>query len=136
MGTVGAVAIDQFGNIACATSTGGTPNKMPGRVGDSPLPGSGAYADRRHGGASTTGWGESIMRMQLARTAVDQAEYRGLAAGEACARAVARLGAAPVEGAGGVIMIDAAGNWGADYNTPYMARAVAVGGEGVIVCEV
>ncbi|KAJ1150553.1 hypothetical protein NDU88_003344 [Pleurodeles waltl] len=65
--TVGAVAIDQEGNLACATSTGGITNKMVGRVGDSPIIGSGGYADNLAGAVSTTGHGESIMKVTLAR---------------------------------------------------------------------
>lgn len=64
--TVGAVAIDADGNIACATSTGGIPAKWVGRVGDTPLPGSGGYANRC-GGASSTGHGEAIMRANVCR---------------------------------------------------------------------
>ncbi|MBW2733158.1 MAG: isoaspartyl peptidase/L-asparaginase, partial [Deltaproteobacteria bacterium] len=69
--TVGAVAVDDAGNVAAATSTGGTPNKHPGRVGDSPIIGAGFYADNNTGACSTTGWGEQIMKVGLARTAVD-----------------------------------------------------------------
>ena len=71
MDTVGAVAIDSQGNVAAATSTGGVHYKMPGRVGDSPLVGSGAYADNWTGAASATGHGESIMRVVLSKTATD-----------------------------------------------------------------
>src|SRR5205085_2696788 len=67
--TVGAVALDQRGHLAAATSTGGTANKLPGRVGDSPLIGCGLYADDQSGGGSTTGWGESIIKVLLAKTA-------------------------------------------------------------------
>lgn len=65
--TVGAVAIDQWNNVAAATSTGGITGKQPGRVGDTPVIGSGAYADNRLGAVSTTGHGEAIMRVCLAR---------------------------------------------------------------------
>uniref|UniRef100_A0A8C6SCV6 Isoaspartyl peptidase/L-asparaginase n=1 Tax=Neogobius melanostomus TaxID=47308 RepID=A0A8C6SCV6_9GOBI len=67
MGTVGAVAVDAEGNIACATSTGGMLNKMEGRVGDTPCIGSGGYADNSVGAVSTTGHGEAIMKVVLAR---------------------------------------------------------------------
>jgi beta-aspartyl-peptidase (threonine type) len=70
-GTVGAVARDRKGRVAAATSTGGTQDKAPGRVGDSAIPGSGTYADDRRGAASCTGWGEPILRAALAKTAVD-----------------------------------------------------------------
>ena len=70
-GTVGAVAMDRYGNLAAATSTGGIPRKLPGRVGDSPLVGAGAYADNECGAASATGWGEAIMKILLTKTACD-----------------------------------------------------------------
>ncbi|KAF7659095.1 hypothetical protein LDENG_00003410 [Lucifuga dentata] len=67
MGTVGAVAVDMEGNLACATSTGGMLNKMEGRVGDTPCIGCGGYADNKVGAVSTTGRGEAIMKVTLAR---------------------------------------------------------------------
>jgi beta-aspartyl-peptidase (threonine type) len=70
MDTVGAVAQDVHGNLACATSTGGTPRKHPGRVGDSPIIGSGGYADNALGAASSTGYGESLMRVMLCKPRV------------------------------------------------------------------
>ena len=69
-GTVGAVARDVHGHIAAGTSTGGTPNKLQGRVGDSPLIGCGCYADDLSAGASATGWGESIMKVVLCKAGV------------------------------------------------------------------
>lgn len=72
--TVGAVAIDSNGDLAAGTSTGGTPQKMPGRIGDSPLIGSGAYADNRIGAVSTTGWGEAIARVVLAKAIASNLE--------------------------------------------------------------
>ena len=102
-----------------ATSTGGTPNKLPGRVGDSPLVGSGAYADSELAGCSTTGWGESIMKICLAKTAVDFTEnYK---AGVACKKSLEKL--ERVKGLGGMIMINRYGEIAYDYNTPFMARA-------------
>src|SRR5438034_1039947 len=70
--TVGAVALDANGNIAAATSTGGTVNKTPGRVGDSSLIGCGCYADNLSAAVSCTGWGEPIMKLVLAKWAADQ----------------------------------------------------------------
>ena len=75
--TVGAVTIDLQGNIACATSTGGITHKMPGRVGDSPLIGSGGYADNTVGGISTTGHGESIAKVTLATRALFMLQQGG-----------------------------------------------------------
>ena len=122
MGTVGAVAIDLEGNIACATSTGGTPNKMQGRVGDSPLPGAGGYANE-FAGVSTTGWGESIMKVMLAKTAVDGIEFE-LDAQTTADRAIEKL-ENKVNGLGGLILISKTGEAVFSYNTPYMARALA-----------
>src|SRR5215467_13079787 len=70
--TVGAVALDAHGNIAAGTSTGGTLNKDPGRVGDSSLIGCGCYADNLSAAASCTGWGEPIMKLVLAKRAADR----------------------------------------------------------------
>lgn len=119
--TVGAVAMDQHGNLAAATSTGGTPRKWPGRVGDSPIPGAGAYADNSCGAASTTGWGESIMKVLLAKTVTDW-EDRGQNAQKAAELGIQQL-ADKVNGLGGVITIDAQGQYGWAYNTPKMAFA-------------
>lgn len=121
-GTVGAVARDRRGRVAAATSTGGTQDKAPGRVGDSPIVGSGTYADDRFGAASCTGWGEPILRTVLAKTAVD-----GLAAGrapDAAARAALRE-LARLSGFGGIILVDRRGRAVASFNTPRMARGLA-----------
>ena len=119
--TVGAVAIDAEGHIAAATSTGGVAYKLPGRVGDSPLIGSGAYADDQTGGASATGHGESIMRVVLAKTATD-AVARGMSAQEAADYAI-RTMHERVSGYGGVIVVDYRGQTAFAYNTPHMAAA-------------
>lgn len=119
-GTVGAAARDVNGNIAAATSTGGTPRKIPGRVGDAALIGSGTFADNRAGGVSCTGWGESIIRAGTARTAIDR-----LRAGES-AEAAAGFAVVDLErltkGLGGLIVVDTDGRTAAVYNTPFMAR--------------
>jgi len=120
-GTVGAVARDRAGHLAAATSTGGTPNKMQGRVGDSPLIGCGCYADDLSAAASATGWGESIMKVVLCKTACDAAAS-GRTAPAAAERAIGVL-ADRVQGLGGVIVIDRQGHIGCAYNTPRMARA-------------
>jgi len=121
MDTVGAVAIDQAGDIAAATSTGGVHFKLPGRVGDSPLVGSGAYADNLTGGASATGHGESIMRVLLSKTATD-ALGRGLSVQEAADYAI-RYMYERVGGFGGLILVDHRGETAFAYNTPHMAVA-------------
>jgi beta-aspartyl-peptidase (threonine type) len=122
--TVGACAIDRNGHLACATSTGGIPRKIAGRVGDSPLIGSGGYADDRLGAASATGWGEKILAVVLSKSAVDRLENDQ--PGEACSKAIAML-KERVKGYGGLIMIDSKGNIGYAFNTPRMAYAFVDG---------
>ncbi len=121
-GTVGAVALDRRRHVAAATSTGGTQDKAPGRVGDTPIPGAGTYADDRAGGASCTGWGEGILRVVLAKTAVDRLRVGDAPGGAARAalRALAR-----VEGHGGIILVDRRGRVSAAFDTPRMARGLA-----------
>lgn len=116
--TVGAVVLDVNGNIAAATSTGGTPRKMAGRVGDSPLLGAGAYADNTIGGVSTTGWGESIMRSLLAKRTIDLLE--DLSPEEAVEKSLAML-KDRFNGLAGMIGITASGEYFKGYNTPKMA---------------
>jgi len=128
--TVGAVALDRYGNLAAAVSTGGTPFKLPGRVGDTPLIGAGLYADVQTGGCASTGWGESIIKVLLAKTATDFLGA-GYAPVEAARAAIERL-EQRVHGLGGVILIDARGRVGYAFNTPRMAYAYRVeGGEEV-----
>lgn len=123
--TVGAVAIDSAGNLACATSTGGTKGKMPGRVGDSPLVGSGGYADNDTAGVSATGHGESLMKVVISKQVCDFVG-RGMNAQEACEEAILLLGQR-VNGYGGVIAIDRYGWVGYAYNTSAMPYAYIVG---------
>lgn len=120
--TVGAVAYDQHGNIAVATSTGGTPNKLPGRVGDTPLVGAGAYADNLAGGAASTGWGESIMKVLMAKTAVDAMSNCSVQKAAHLALSVLQN---KVGGRGGIICINPQGRVSYAYNTPFMARSIA-----------
>ncbi len=120
-GTVGAVARDANGHLAAATSTGGTANKLPGRVGDSPLIGCGAYADDECGAASSTGWGESLMKIVFCKSACDLMAA-GLPAQQAADAIIKRL-AERVDGLGGIILVDKQGNIGHAFNTPRMARA-------------
>lgn len=121
-GTVGAVAIDASGSCAAATSTGGTQDKAAGRVGDTPVPGAGTYADDRAGAASCTGWGESILRVVMAKEAVDRMR-RGAPAGRAASGAVRALGR--IDGLGGLVVVDHRGRAAAAFNTPRMARGIA-----------
>jgi beta-aspartyl-peptidase (threonine type) len=120
--TVGAVALDNKGNIAAATSTGGTLNKAPGRLGDSSLIGCGCYADNKTAAASTTGWGEPIMKLVLAKWAADRVASGNLPEWVA-AEAINYLNAR-VNGHGGMILLDARGRFGIAHNTPRMAWAM------------
>jgi beta-aspartyl-peptidase (threonine type) len=120
-GTVGAVAMDATGTLVAATSTGGSLYKRPGRVGDSPLPGCGYYADNETAGVSTTGWGESIIKVSLARHAAELVAS-GAVGPEAACRAIKHLGE-KVGGWGGLVLIDRAGWVGFAHNTPRMAFA-------------
>lgn len=123
LGTVGAVAVDKEGNIACATSTGGMLNKMEGRVGDTPIIGSGGYADNLLGAVSTTGHGETIMKITLARLILFHMEQ-----GQS-AEAASDLGLtymkSRLEGLGGVVTVDAQGHWAARFSSNQMAWAAA-----------
>jgi beta-aspartyl-peptidase (threonine type) len=122
LGTVGAAALDRAGRIAAGTSTGGTCLKLPGRVGDSPLIGCGCYADGALGAASCTGLGEAIMKVVLAKTAVDALRGgRTKDHPQRVARRAVRLLAARTAGQGGIILLDRRGNCGAAFNTPHMA---------------
>nr|WP_321260727.1 isoaspartyl peptidase/L-asparaginase [uncultured Pseudodesulfovibrio sp.] len=120
--TVGAVAMDKNGNLACATSTGGTPRKHPGRVGDSPIIGSGGYADNELGAASSTGYGESILRVMLCKTACDFLRTDAPMTAAALSMEVLKNRG---HGYGGVIMLSPDGQYGFAHNTPRMAFAYA-----------
>jgi beta-aspartyl-peptidase (threonine type) len=122
-GTVGAVARDERGHVASATSTGGRVNKHPGRVGDSPILGAGTYADDDGGACSATGHGESIQRVCLAKGAVDLLRAR-VHPEEAARAAVRRLGER-VGGDVGIILVDRFGALGLARNTRAMAWAAA-----------
>jgi beta-aspartyl-peptidase (threonine type) len=117
--TVGAVALDKYGNLAAGTSTGGTLNKAPGRVGDSSLIGCGCYADNLSAAVSLTGWGEPIMKLVLGKWAVDRVAA-GTSPEEAAQDAISylynRLG-----GHGGIILLGPDGRFGMAHNTPRMA---------------
>ncbi|BAS25994.1 isoaspartyl peptidase/L-asparaginase family protein [Limnochorda pilosa] len=125
--TVGAAARDASGAVAAATSTGGIVLKLPGRVGDTPVPGAGTHAGV-HGAASATGHGEGILRLALTRGVVEAME--SLSAQEACRMAVDRARAAGVEA--GVIGVDLQGRVGFAFNTPSMAWAYRVAGEAAV----
>lgn len=119
--TVGAVALDVNGNIAAGTSTGGTLNKAPGRVGDSSLIGCGCYADNLSAACSCTGWGEPIMKLVLAKYAADR--VRSGAAPDAVALEAMQYLKRRLNGHGGMILLDQRGRFGVAHNTPRMAWA-------------
>jgi beta-aspartyl-peptidase (threonine type) len=120
--TVGAIALDQSGNLVAANSTGGTPFKLPGRIGDTPMVGCGLYADTDVGAAVCTGWGESIVRVALARRAVELLE-KGLPPQSAAEMAIRTLRRNVPGGSGGCIILTPSGRVGLAWNTRRMAYA-------------
>ncbi len=120
-GTVGAVALDDYGKLAAATSTGGTPRKMAGRVGDTPIIGAGTYADNFLGAVSCTGWGEGIMRIGLARLILFNIQ-NGFSPTAAVKKGVEEM-RRRVDGYGGAILVTPKGQIGLYHNTPRMAFA-------------
>ncbi|MGB3543539.1 isoaspartyl peptidase/L-asparaginase family protein [Rubrivirga sp.] len=124
-GTVGCVVVDLEGGLASATSTGGAPLTQPGRVGDSPIVGSGFYADG-FAAASATGWGEAIATVQLCARAVRRVED-GLEVEKAASKGLLELAErvpwASVVPTAGLLLADAAGRATWAYSTPRMARA-------------
>lgn len=122
MGTVGAVARDVHGNLAAATSTGGMTNKRYSRIGDSPIIGSGTFADNSTCAISCTGHGEFFLRAVVAHDIACLMEYRGLSLAEAC-RVVVHDKLAPVGGEGGLVAVDASGHVALPFNSEGMYRA-------------
>lgn len=120
-GTVGAVARDQHGNLAAATSTGGMTNKRAGRVGDSPLIGAGTWADNATCAVSCTGTGEVFIRANAAADVGARMAYGGRSLAQA-AREVIQESVLGLDGRGGLIAVDAAGNVALEFNTPGMYR--------------
>lgn len=119
-GTVGCVALDQYGNIAAGTSTGGMTNKKYGRIGDSPIIGAGTYANNNTGGFSCTGHGEYYIRLGFSRDISAMIEYKGLSVQKACLAEVEKL--TQLGGTGGVIGLDRNGNIAMEFNTSGMFR--------------
>ena len=120
-GTVGAVALDRHGTVAAATSTGGTMGKRRGRVGDSALIGCGTYADSTLGGASCTGDGEAIIRVVLARRALDYLKEADEP--DYASRVAVDLLVEEGRGEGGLILVDWRGRTGYAHSTPFMPVA-------------
>jgi beta-aspartyl-peptidase (threonine type) len=132
-GTVGAVALDKEGNLAAATSTGGTTNKMPGRIGDTPVIGAGTYANNQTCAVSCTGDGEYFIRAATAHDVSALMQYRGLKLQQAAQTAldtVKELG-----GTGGLIAIDKNGEVALPFNTNGMYRGY-VDPKGKFVVEI
>jgi L-asparaginase / beta-aspartyl-peptidase len=127
-GTVGAVALDRYGNIAAGTSTGGMSNKRYGRVGDSPIIGAGTYAKNHTCGISATGWGEFFIRLSVAHDISSLMEYAGLPLEEA-ADVVIMKKLPALGGDGGVIGLDRKGNIIMTFNTSGMYRGYKKGNE-------
>jgi L-asparaginase / beta-aspartyl-peptidase len=120
-GTVGAVALDQFGNIAAGTSTGGMTNKKYGRVGDAPIIGAGTYANNNTCGVSATGWGEYFIRLSVAHDISSMVEYAGVSI-EAAADSVIMKKLTRLGGDGGIVALDRQGNIAMTFNSEGMYR--------------
>lgn len=126
-GTVGAVALDSGGNLAAATSTGGMTNKRPGRVGDTPMPGAGVYANNTSCAVSATGTGEHFMRVCVGHDIHARMAYGGASLAAAADCTIAALGA--IEGEGGLIALDRDGTLAMPFNSRGMYRGwVRAGG--------
>jgi len=136
-GTVGAVALDQNGNLAAGTSTGGTTNKRFGRVGDSPIIGAGTYADNRTCGVSATGHGEYFIRAAVAHEISARMRHGGLSVQEAARQVVMEElpQMPPNGGSGGVIAMDAEGNIAMPFNTSGMYRG-SIGTDGTLTVKI
>lgn len=119
-GTVGAVALDNQGNLAAGTSTGGMTNKRFGRVGDSPIIGAGTYCNNNTAGISSTGWGEYYIREVAANRVSALMELKGLSVVEATKQVIEEIG--KMGGDGGMIALDKSGHAAMEFNTPGMYR--------------
>lgn len=126
-GTVGAVALDIYGNIAAATSTGGMTNKKWGRIGDTPIIGAGTYANNETCAISCTGHGEFFIRAVVAYDISCLMEYKNLTLKEACELVVMKK-LVKMGGEGGLIAIDKAGNIAMPFNSEGMYRAKKASG--------
>jgi beta-aspartyl-peptidase (threonine type) len=117
-GTVGAVALDRAGTVAAGASTGGIDRMLPGRVGDTPIIGCGVYADNEAGAVSMTGWGESIIRLAVAKSICDLLE-RGKTPAMA-ARLVLQKLVARIKGSAGCLVLTPQGRFTICHSTPHM----------------
>lgn len=121
-GTVGAVAVDQDGNVAAATSTGGLENKVPGRIGDSSITGVGCYADNKTCAVSSTGDGETLIKNVTCFHLSAIMKYKGLSLSEAC-NTLMNQELKDEDGDMGIIAVDAQGNFAFEFNSERMHRA-------------
>jgi beta-aspartyl-peptidase (threonine type) len=121
-GTVGCVVLDEYGNLAAGTSTGGMTNKLPGRIGDSPLIGDGTYANNKTCAVSCTGWGEKYIKNTVAFNVSALMEYKGMTLKEAADEMIYKR-LQPDDG--GLIAVDHDGNYTMPFNTSGMFRGVA-----------
>jgi beta-aspartyl-peptidase (threonine type) len=121
-GTVGCVCLDQKGNLAAATSTGGIGVVMPGRVGDAPICGAGTYANNKTCAVSGTGTGEQFVRHNVAHTISALMEYKGLSVQKAADEVINHILS---KGNGGVIVVSNTGEIAMPFNTQAMARGAA-----------
>lgn len=119
-GTVGCVALDNKGNLAAGTSTGGMTNKKFGRIGDAPIIGAGTYANNATAAISCTGWGEFYIRSVVAHDISALIEYKGLGVAEAAKLVLDKM--AKLGGDGGLIALDSKGNIATPFNTEGMYR--------------
>jgi len=126
-GTVGAVALDQYGNLAAATSTGGMTNKRYGRVGDSPIIGAGTYANNASVAVSATGSGEKFIRTSAAYQIAARVTYRGESLDEAGKATLDEIAA--LDGSGGFIILNAKGEYATPFNSKGMYRGT-IGADG------
>jgi L-asparaginase / beta-aspartyl-peptidase len=131
-GTVGAVALDRNGNLAAATSTGGRTNKKFGRVGDTPVIGAGTFADNATCAVSGTGHGEFFIRWAVAHEIAALMRYKGLSVA-AAADEVINKQLKNVKGEGGVIALDAKGNFAMPFNSDGMYRGWMKGGKSTVM---
>lgn len=128
-GTVGAVALDRYGNLAAGTSTGGLTNKRYGRVGDSPIIGAGTYADNRSVAVSATGTGEMFIRTAAAFNTAAQVRLQNTSIAKAADNTLAEIAA--IGGDGGLIVLDALGNYATRFNTQGMYCGT-IGNDGTV----
>jgi beta-aspartyl-peptidase (threonine type) len=127
--TVGALAIDNRGDLAAADSTGGVSLKLPGRIGDSPILGAGLYADNRIGAATATGVGEIAMRLVVSKSACDA--MQSLTAQQAASQTVQRV--TKMVGRGlGIVTLDRKGRYGVAHNTPHLCWASVAKDSGLV----